>query len=418
MSHTSIDASVSWRNSTHDACTPAAPPKPGRSPIDCVVGPVAAADEHRVAGLRRHALRGGGVGELPSVHRCAGRDVLGPAQSRDVVEHPAGDDPLAPEVDGAAVRLRHAVLVEPLPVPRLVPLLHREVAERVEMGLGEPVDEQRQVVAHRARVLHRHHVARRVRVRRTRLGVDGPGARDHAPVLHQRGGGAPHVVGHEVEGAELVVVAPTPPVGVVGAPAVVLVGGGWCAVLDAHAQTVTPRLRSPLVTVDGGYDPFSVEVMTDPYPVYRELRARHRVVPLARVRRVRAHPVRRRVARAHRSRPVLDLRGSGVPPRGAPASPRRSARHQRRRLRCPRSPCSTRRCTRSCARRCSGPFRPRAVVPMEDTVRQFARERLDQLVEQRRVRRAPRLRVAGGGAGRRAAARVPGRGRRAARRSG
>ena len=29
-----------------------------------------------------------------------------------------------------------------------------------------------------------------------------------------------------------------------------------------------------------------------------------------------------------------------------------------------------------------GPFRPRAVAPMEDTVRQFARERLDQLVEQ------------------------------------
>ena len=29
-----------------------------------------------------------------------------------------------------------------------------------------------------------------------------------------------------------------------------------------------------------------------------------------------------------------------------------------------------------------GPFRPRAVTPMEDTVRAFARARLDQLVEQ------------------------------------
>ena len=29
-----------------------------------------------------------------------------------------------------------------------------------------------------------------------------------------------------------------------------------------------------------GYDPFSVEVMTDPYPVYRELRARGPVIPL------------------------------------------------------------------------------------------------------------------------------------------
>ncbi len=72
------------------------------------------------------------------------------------------------------------------------------------------------------------------------------------------------------EGAELVVVTPTPPLGVGGAPTVVLVRGGWRAVLDAHAQTVTLRLRSPLV----GYDPFSVEVMTDPYPVYRDLRPR------------------------------------------------------------------------------------------------------------------------------------------------
>ena len=75
---------------------------PGRSPIGCVVRPVAAADEHRVAGLRRHALRGGGVGELPAVHRCAGVDVLGAAQARDVVEHAARDDAVAPEVDGAA----------------------------------------------------------------------------------------------------------------------------------------------------------------------------------------------------------------------------------------------------------------------------------------------------------------------------
>ena len=28
------------------------------------------------------------------------------------------------------------------------------------------------------------------------------------------------------------------------------------------------------------YDPFSVDVMTDPYPVYRELRVRRRVAPL------------------------------------------------------------------------------------------------------------------------------------------
>src|SRR4029077_13639737 len=134
-----------------------------------------------------------------------------------------------------------------------------------EVGLGEPVDEEREVVAHRTRVLHRHHVSRRIRVGRTRLGVDGPGARDHAAVLHQCGGSAARVVGDEIEGAELVVVAPTPPIGVVGAPEVVPLGGGWGAFLDAHAQTVTLRLRSPLVGLASEYDPFSVEVMTDPY---------------------------------------------------------------------------------------------------------------------------------------------------------
>ena len=52
MSHTSIDASVSWRNSTHDACTPAAPAEARSLADGCVVGAVAAADEHRVTGSR------------------------------------------------------------------------------------------------------------------------------------------------------------------------------------------------------------------------------------------------------------------------------------------------------------------------------------------------------------------------------
>ncbi len=339
-----------------------------------------AADEHRVAGLGRHALRRGGVGELPTVHRCAGGDVLRPAEARDVVEHAARDDALAPEVDGAAVRERHAVLVELLAVPGVVALLHREVAERVEVGLGEAVDEQRQVVAHRTRVLHRHHVARRVGVRGSRLGVDRPGARHHATVLHELGGGAAHVVGHEVEGAELVVVAPTAPIGVVGAPTVVLLGGRWCAFLDAHAQTVTPRLRSPLVAVDAGYDPFSVEVMTDPYPLYRELRVSHRVVPLPaydafaltrfddvwRVLSDREQfsihegPVfHRQALLRHHDGPPDTTVGRPVPTFSMLDPPVHTQLRQA----------------------LLGPFRPRAVTPMEDTVRQFARARLDQLVE-------------------------------------
>ena len=57
----------------HDACTPAVPPKPCWAAGGREVRPVAAADEHRVAGAGLDALRGGGVGELPAVHRCARR---------------------------------------------------------------------------------------------------------------------------------------------------------------------------------------------------------------------------------------------------------------------------------------------------------------------------------------------------------
>src|SRR5439155_23216717 len=104
--------------------------------------------------------------------------------------------------------------------------------------------------------------------------------RDRTPVAHQRRSRSPHLRGHEVEGAELVVVTPPTPVGVLRAPARVLVGGGRCAVADPHAENVSLRLPSALVGSDVAYDPFAVDVMTDPYPVYRELRARHRVVPL------------------------------------------------------------------------------------------------------------------------------------------
>ncbi len=135
------------------------------------------------------------------------------------------------------------------------------------------------------------------------------------------------------------------------------------------------------MTVDVGYDPFSVEVMTDPYPVYRELRARHRVAPLPaydahaltrfddvwRVLTDRDRfsifegPVFHREAllRHHDGPPDTSV-GTPVPTFSMLDPPVHTQLRQA----------------------LLGPFRPRAVVPMEDTVRQFARERLDQLVEQ------------------------------------
>ena len=60
----------------HDAWTPEGEPNLGASPVAAKYGAVTAADDHRVAGARFDALRGGRVGELPAVHRLAGRHVL------------------------------------------------------------------------------------------------------------------------------------------------------------------------------------------------------------------------------------------------------------------------------------------------------------------------------------------------------
>jgi len=126
------------------------------------------------------------------------------------------------------------------------------------------------------------------------------------------------------------------------------------------------------------YDPFSVEVMTDPYPVYRELRARGRVIPLPQydafaltrfddVWRVLTDrdrfsifegPVFHRDAmlRHHDGAPDTTV-GTPVPTFSMLDPPVHTQLRQA----------------------LLGPFRPRAVAPMEDTVRQFARARLDAL---------------------------------------
>ncbi len=131
---------------------------------------------------------------------------------------------------------------------------------------------------------------------------------------------------------------------------------------------------------DHGYDPFSVEVMTDPYPLYRELRARGPVVALPQydafaltrfddVWRVLTDrerfsifegPVFHREALLHHhDGPPDPAVGRPVPTFSMLDPPVHTQLRQAM----------------------LGPFRPRAVTPMEATVRQFARSRLDELVE-------------------------------------
>ncbi len=127
-----------------------------------------------------------------------------------------------------------------------------------------------------------------------------------------------------------------------------------------------------------GFDPFSVAVMTDPYPVYRELRATHRVAALPqydafaltrfddvwRVLTDRDHfsifegPVFHREAllRHHAGPPDTSV-GHPVPTFSMLDPPVHTQLRQA----------------------LLGPFRPRAVTPMEDTVRGFARAQLDRI---------------------------------------
>jgi cytochrome P450 len=131
-------------------------------------------------------------------------------------------------------------------------------------------------------------------------------------------------------------------------------------------------------TAYGGYDPFSVEVMTDPYPVYRELRAQSRVVALPAydafaltrfddVWRVLTDRDRFSIFEGpvfHREALLRHHDGAPDPTVGKPL-PTFSMLDP---------PVHT-----QLRQALLGPFRPRAVMPLEDAVRRFARERLDQL---------------------------------------
>jgi cytochrome P450 len=132
------------------------------------------------------------------------------------------------------------------------------------------------------------------------------------------------------------------------------------------------------VAITVGYDPFSVEVMTDPYPVYRELRARHRVAPLP---EYDAYALTRfdDVWRVLTDRDRFSIFEGPVFHREAllrhrDGPPDTSVRRPVPTFSMLDPPVHT-----QLRQALLGPFRPRAVMPMEDTVRQFARERLDAL---------------------------------------
>jgi cytochrome P450 len=132
------------------------------------------------------------------------------------------------------------------------------------------------------------------------------------------------------------------------------------------------------VEVGAGYDPFSVEVMTDPYPVYGELRERAAVVALPdydAFALTRFDDVWRVLTDRDRfsifEGPVFHrealLRHHDGPPDPTVAKPVPTFSMLD-------PPVHT-----QLRQAMLGPFRPRAVGPMEDTIRRFARERLDLL---------------------------------------
>jgi cytochrome P450 len=128
------------------------------------------------------------------------------------------------------------------------------------------------------------------------------------------------------------------------------------------------------------YDPFSVEVMTDPYPVYRALRAACRAYPLPEydawalprfddVWQVLADRERFSIVEGPVFARERLLHRNVGPPRPAPARPVVS-------FSALDAPIHTR-----LRRAMLGPFRPGAVAAIEPTVRSLARARLDVLAE-------------------------------------
>jgi cytochrome P450 len=134
------------------------------------------------------------------------------------------------------------------------------------------------------------------------------------------------------------------------------------------------------VAPDVAYDPFAVDVMTDPYPVYRELRAGHRVLALPQYDAyalTRFDDVWRVLTDRDRfsifEGPVFHrealLRHHEGPPDATVASPLPTFSMLD-------PPVHT-----QMRQALLGPFRPRTVAPLEPTVRALARARLDALAE-------------------------------------
>ena len=131
---------------------------------------------------------------------------------------------------------------------------------------------------------------------------------------------------------------------------------------------------------DASYDPFSPEVMSDPYPIYRRLRASYRAYPLPDYDAwalTRFDDVWQVLADRHRfsivegpvfARPRLLVHNDG-PPAPPPRRPVRSFAMLD-------APVHT-----TLRRSMLGPFRPGAVGALEPAVRSLARARLDQLAD-------------------------------------
>ena len=147
------------------------------------------------------------------------------------------------------------------------PALVEDVAQGVDVAGGEAVGRQGEVV--RAAALGRradHVVGHRVRVVDGRRRVERPGARDRPPGADRRRRGRRHLRRDEVEGAELVVVAPATPVGEG------LVEGedvGRLHRVAGHVRTVARRpYDEPVTTLEGEYEPSAWDWVRDQVAEY------------------------------------------------------------------------------------------------------------------------------------------------------
>src|SRR5215510_1085142 len=173
-----------------------------------------AVHDERIARLDGHALGCGDVFEFPAMHGLVNSDVGLAAVFRDIEQHATGNEPGAPMVNtpkGSPFKGNFLVRVAAVPHTLIVP----RVTQRVEMGRGDAVIINTHVVCREAPCAtwdNLHPVVRWIGVAWAGQFWKVTAERDATARPYERSSLDALGRGDQVNGPDLIVLAPTPPI--------------------------------------------------------------------------------------------------------------------------------------------------------------------------------------------------------------